>query len=129
MGETTPSENEWVIMEVIWKENRSVTASEVIEALKGVKDVSQKTIRVMMNRLVSKGVLGYTIDEHDARIYHYFALKSREECLKSKRERFIRNFFGGNTTLAIANFLTSSEFTQKELEELENMVEQLKEEK
>lgn len=129
MGETTPSENEWVIMEVIWEAERSVTASEVIEALKGVKDVSQKTIRVMMNRLVSKGVLGYTVDTQDARIYHYYALKSREECLTSKRERFIRNFFGGNTTLAIANFLNSSEFSQAELEELESMVERLKEEK
>lgn len=129
MGETTPSENEWIIMEVIWKQNRSMTAAEVIEALKGVKDVSQKTIRVMMNRLVSKGVLGYTVDAHDARVYHYFALKSQEECLASKRERFVRNFFGGDTALAIANFLTSSDISKEQLKELETMVEQLKEEK
>ncbi|MCI8327129.1 MAG: BlaI/MecI/CopY family transcriptional regulator [Lachnospiraceae bacterium] len=129
MRETTPSENEWVIMEVIWKANRSMTASEVIQALKGIKDVSQKTIRVMMNRLVSKGILDYTIDQNDARIYHYFAVKDREECLASKRERFIKNFFGGNTVLAIANFLTSSEISQEQLRELEAMVEQLKEEK
>lgn len=129
MRETTPSENEWFIMDVIWKNNRSMTASEVIESLKGVKDVSQKTIRVMMNRLVSKDVLGYTVDEHDARVYHYYAKKTREECLSSKRERFIKNFFGGDTALAIANFLTTSDISQEQLEELESMVEALKEKK
>lgn len=30
MGEITPSENEWLIMEVIWKESGSLTASEII---------------------------------------------------------------------------------------------------
>ena len=63
MGEITPSENEWLIMEVIWKENKSITASEIIEKLKGILDVSQKTIRVMIGRLVAKGVLNYTVEE------------------------------------------------------------------
>ena len=79
MGEITPSENEWLIMEVIWKENKSITASEIIEKLKGILDVSQKTIRVMIGRLVAKGVLNYTVDKNDSRIYHYFPLKSKEE--------------------------------------------------
>lgn len=125
MGETTPSENEWMIMEVIWKNDGPITASEVISALKGTKDVSQKTIRVMLNRLVSKGVLDYVLDKKDARVYHYFPLKTKEECLVSKRERFIKNFFQGNTALAIANFLDSSDLSKEQLEELEKMVEEL----
>ena len=102
MGETTPSENEWIIMEVIWKNDGPITASEVISELKGIKDVSQKTIRVMLNRLVSKGILDYVLDENDARVYHYFPLKTREECLHTKRERFIKNFFQGNTALCLS---------------------------
>lgn len=129
MGETTPSENEWAVMEVIWASSKAVTASEVIEALKGIKDVSQKTIRVMLNRLVSKGILDYVLDENDARVYHYFPLKSKEECLTAKRERFVKNFFQGNTALAIANFLNSSDISKEQLKELEDMVEQLREEK
>ena len=70
MGEITPSENEWLIMEIIWKADRTMTAAEVIEELKGSVRISDKTIRVMINRLVSKGVLEYSIDERDARVYH-----------------------------------------------------------
>lgn len=127
MGETTPSENEWLIMEVIWKENRSITASEIIEKLKGVLDISQKTIRVMIGRLVSKGVLDYTIDKNDARIYHYFPQKTKDECLNMKSRRFVKNYFGGDASLAVASFLKSGNITEEQLAELERLVESLKE--
>ncbi|MBP3458632.1 MAG: BlaI/MecI/CopY family transcriptional regulator [Lachnospiraceae bacterium] len=127
MGETTPSENEWLIMEVIWKENRPITASEIIEKLKGVLDISQKTIRVMIGRLVSKGVLDYTIDKNDARIYHYFPQKTKDECLNMKSRRFVKNYFGGDASLAVASFLKSGNITEEQLAELERLVESLKE--
>lgn len=127
MGETTPSENEWLVMEVIWKENRPITASEIIEKLKGVLDISQKTIRVMIGRLVAKGVLDYTIDKNDARIYHYFPQKTKDECLNMKSRRFVKNYFGGDASLAVASFLKSGEITEEQLAELESLVESLKE--
>lgn len=127
MGEITPSENEWLIMEVIWKESESITASEIIEKLKGTLDVSQKTIRVMIGRLVAKGVLGYTVDENDARIYHYFPLKSKEECLDLKSRRFVKNYFGGDASLAVASFLKSADITGEQLAQLEDLVESLRE--
>lgn len=127
MGEVTPSENEWLIMEVIWKENKSITASEIIEKLKGILDVSQKTIRVMIGRLVAKGVLNYTVDENDSRIYHYFPLKTKEECLNLKSRRFVKNYFGGDTSLAVASFLKSTDITKEQFAELEELVESLRE--
>ncbi|MDE7114341.1 MAG: BlaI/MecI/CopY family transcriptional regulator, partial [Acetatifactor sp.] len=60
MGEITPSENEWLVMEIIWKAGRSMTAAEVIKELKDSVCISDKTIRVMINRLVAKGVLEYS---------------------------------------------------------------------
>lgn len=125
MGETTPSENEWLVMEIIWNAGGSMTAAEIIQALKGSVSISDKTIRVMINRLTAKGVLAYTVDEKDARIYHYEATRSREECLAVKSDRFVRNFFGGDTSLAIANFLRSGEIPRAQLEELKTLVEQL----
>lgn len=125
MGETTPSENEWLIMEIIWNAGRSMTAAEMIQALKGSVSISGKTIRVMINRLVAKGVLTYTVDEKDARIYHYEAARSREECLAVKSDRFVKNFFGGNTSLAIANFLRCADISREQLEELKSLVEQM----
>lgn len=129
MGEITPSENEWLIMEVVWNEPDSITASDIIDCLKGILDVSSKTIRVMIKRLVDKGVLGYTVDKDDARIYHYFARKTKEECIKLKSSRFVKNYFGGSTSLAVASFLKSADITDEELEDLRGLLNSMKKEK
>lgn len=129
MGVMTPSENEWLIMEIIWKQEDSMTAAQIIGELKERVTISQKTIRVMINRLVAKGVLRYTVDEHDARVYHYSAARSREECLSDKSERFVKNYFGGNAGLAVASFLRSADISEEQLEELKGLVEQLEEKK
>ncbi len=81
MKETTPSETEWLVMEVIWNAEGDIIASEIIQNLKGTLDVTARTIRVLINRLLSKGVIGYKVDEKDSRVYHYYALKTKEECL------------------------------------------------
>lgn len=125
MGENTPSENEWLVMEIIWNAGRSMTAAEIIQELKDSVSISDKTIRVMINRLVTKGVLTYTVDEKDARVYHYEAARGREECLTVKSDRFVKNFFGGDASLAIASFLRSSDISREQLEELKRLVEQM----
>ena len=43
MGEITPSENEWLIMEIVWASKEKITAARIIEQLKGKLDVSDKT--------------------------------------------------------------------------------------
>lgn len=129
MKEVVPSENEWLIMEVIWNSNTPVTAAQVIQQLKGIKDVSQKTIRVMINRLVTKEILAYTIDPKDARVYHYFPVKTKDECMQIKGKHFLKNFFNDNVPLAVASFLKSSDITEEQLEQLEHMVNDLKDKK
>jgi BlaI family penicillinase repressor len=126
MGETTPSENEWLIMEVIWGAERPLTAVEIIERLDGRLDVTAKTIRVMINRLLSKGVIDYQVDKKDSRVYHYYAVQSKEDCLSKKKARFVQHYFGGDEVLAVASFLETTELTQDQLAELERLVQNLK---
>ena len=126
MGEITPSENEWMIMEVLWAHENAMTAAEIIEQLAGKTLVTQKTIRVMINRLLAKGMLSYTVDEKDARIYHYQAARTKEECLQLKSKRFVSNYFGGNASLAVASFLQSAQISREQLEDLSSLVESLK---
>lgn len=121
-----PSENEWLVMEVVWKAGHSLTASEIIEALKGTKDVSAKTIRVMINRLVGKGILDYTIDKADARIYHYAPIKTKDECLAIKSRHFAKTYFGCNGALAAANFINNGELTEEQLTELMELLQSKK---
>ena len=96
MAEKTPSENEWIIMEILWNQDTNLTAAEIIQKLKGIKDVSPKTIRVLINRLLKKGIIDYQVDAKDSRIYHYFPVKSKETCLAEKSEQFLISYFVGN---------------------------------
>ena len=123
MGETTPGENEWIVMEILWDSTGPLTATDIIEKLKGIKDVSPKTIRVLINRLLKKGILDYTIDPHDARIYHYSAVKSREDCLREKSERFVNSYFRGNALGMVATLVQNEDLTEEQLDELIHILE------
>lgn len=114
-------------MEVLWNAGTDMTASEIIQSLKGTLNVSARTIRVLINRLLVKGIIRHEVDEKDARVYHYYVVKSKETCLMEKQERFVRNYFGGNSTLAVASFLEKSKLSDEQLSELEQLVGKLKE--
>ena len=66
--ETTPSETEWLVMEVIWASEGGITASEIIQDLEGSLKVSARTIRVLINRLLAKGVIRHQVDEKDSHV-------------------------------------------------------------
>ncbi len=122
MGEAMPSENEWTIMEVLWKTEEPMTASEIIERLKGIKDVSPKTIRVLINRLLQKGIIGYTVDARDSRVYHYHTIRNREECLREKSKRFVNSYFEGNSFGMVASLVKNEQFSDEQIEELMEML-------
>ncbi len=83
-------------------------------------------VRVLLNRLWQKGVLSYTVDEHDARVYHYTVEKSREDCQKEKSRRFVDSYFGGSEKNAMAALIQSAELTEEQYRELEEILEQCK---
>lgn len=127
MKTITPSENEWLIMELFWQTNRSMTSAEVIETLQKKKDISKKTVRVMINRLCQKNILDYTIDEKDSRIYHYFPVKTKEECLKGKSQHFIESYFSGNGADAVATLMQTLTLTEEQIQEISEILEKSKE--
>lgn len=117
-----PSETEWLIMECVWGREEAVTSAEIIEYVKGVKRMAPKTVRVLINRLCQKGLLSYTIDERDSRVYHYRAVRSKEECLAEKSRHFVNSYFSGNGSGAVAALLQNVELSEKELESLRDIL-------
>lgn len=125
--ETMPSESEWVIMEVLWESAAPLTSMEVLNRLKGKSDMTLRMVRVLMNRLSQKGLLGFTVDEDDARVYHYHTIKTKEECLSEKSRRFVNSYFAGSRTNAVAALLQNARLTEEQYRELEEILEQCKE--
>ncbi len=119
--EITPSE--WQIMEVLWASDTPLTSSEVYKRMQENVDMSMRMVRVLMNRLNQKNVLGYIVDERDSRVYHYYVQKSREECVKEKSRKFVDSYFSGNGTNAVAAMLQSFALTDEQIKELEEILE------
>ncbi len=127
--ELTPSESEWQVMDVLWESEEALTSSEVIGRLKPENSMNPKMVRVLMNRLCQKGILAYRVDERDARVYHYYPLKSREDCQREKSSRFIESYFSGNQMGAVAALIDSAELTEEEFEELEQILQRSREDR
>lgn len=126
--ETTPSQSEWLVMEVLWSSDApSLTAKEIIRKVRERTDMSPRMVRVLLNRLWQKGVLSYTVDEHDARVYHYTVEKSKEECQREKSRKFVDSYFEGSRKNAMAALLQSAELTEEQLQELEEILKKCKE--
>ena len=126
-NEQTPSESEWKIMEVLWNSDIPLTSLEVIERLKKSDNMTPKMVRVLINRLSKKGLLGYKVDEQDARVYHYTPLRTMEECLRDKSRKFTDCYFSGNKMNAMAGLVQSFALTDEQIEELEKLLEERKE--
>lgn len=120
--EMMPSDSEWLIMEIFWESDTPLTSSEVLERLKHKSGMTLRMVRVLINRLCQKGLLDFTVDEHDARIYHYSALKPKEECQREKSERFVNSYFAGSQASAVAALLQGVSLTDEQITELEEIL-------
>lgn len=124
--ERMPTEREWLLMEVIWDRGDTITSSEILQQVQALDEMSDRTERVLLHHLVKKDLVGYTVDEHDSRVYHYFAKRTREECLREKQRSFIDAYYRGSGAGAAASFLQGIDLSDTEISELEDILRQRK---
>ena len=113
-------------MEAVWDSDEALTSAEILERIDESENLDARTERVLLHHLCKKGLLGYTVDERDSRVYHYSPLRTREECLREKSEVFIRTYFRGSSSLAAASLLKNAAFTDEQLRELAEILEERK---
>jgi len=123
-GTTTPSESEWQIMEVLWASEDDLTTLEIQERIQPRSRMTLRMVRVLTNRLLQKGLVGYTVDEKDSRVYHYHALQTKEECVQIKSQKFVGSYFAGDYASAFAALLRVCTLTEAQIQELEQILEQ-----
>ena len=121
--ESLPTEREWLLMEVIWDSEDGITSGEILERVNRIDEMSPRTERVLLHHLCRKGLVGYTVDEHDSRLYHYFAKCTREECLELKRKSFVDTYYRGDESMALASFIHGVVLTDDQIKELTELLE------
>ena len=113
-------------MDAVWDSGEALTSAEIFERIDERENLCARTGRVLLHHLCKKGLLGYAVDERDSRVYHYYPLRMREECLRGKSEDFIRTYFRGSSSLAAAALLKHADFTDEQLRELAAILEERK---
>lgn len=57
------------------------------------------------------------MDENDSRVYHYYTLRTREECLRDKSRKFADSYFSGDKVNAMAALVESFALTDEQIME------------
>ena len=116
------SEAEWEVMDVVWGVGgeREVLASDVVEALRGRKDWSPRTVKTLLSRLVKKGALAF---EEEGKRYWYHARVPREACVREESKSFVSRVFGGRAGEMLCRFVDEVELSAEEIEELRKALE------
>lgn len=113
---------ESIIMEILWRDG-ATTSSEIRKEIKGVLNWSRQTVNTYLNRLVEKGLVG--IEEINKRVYNYYPEVSREEYAADRTGSILDRYYD-NLPHMIAGFVKNEEISDSELDELEELVQELR---
>ena len=112
------TEAEWDIIEVVW-EQEPCAAPAVQEELVARKRWTYSTVKTLMDRMVAKGLL---TTERIRNLILYRAAIRRDEAQRGELLRTVKRAFGGAFTPMVQFMLESDTLSQKELEELQGMI-------
>ena len=112
------TEAEWEIIQVVW-EHEPCAAPEVQEELVARKKWTYSTVKTLMDRMVTKGLL---TTERIRNLILYRAAIRRQDAQRGELLRMVKRAFGGAFTPMMQFMLESDTLSQKELDELQGMI-------
>ncbi|MCL2198227.1 MAG: BlaI/MecI/CopY family transcriptional regulator [Defluviitaleaceae bacterium] len=121
------SSAEWRIMQVLWEHKKPMTSAEIVENAEAESKRSPRTIKTLLQRLVSKGFVAFTVDTTDSRIYHYAPKISEDECIGRENQDFLSLYYKGNVGGMLARFIGDSDLTSEQIKELSALLDAKKE--
>ena len=117
---TTPkiSDAEWEIMKLLWA-NHPQTANQMVKALEDTQHWKPKTIKTLINRLLTKGAIGF---KRDGRQYLYYPRVAQEACVQSESQSFLKRVFDGAAKPMLAAMIENDSLTLDDIEELKQIL-------
>jgi BlaI family penicillinase repressor len=119
------TESEWLVMLRLW-EKFPLTAAELLEITINGKTLPNTTVRTLLRRLVAKKAVGFSIDEQNANLYHYFPLISEQDCIRMENKHFLELYYRNNTSKLFAAFMDDADLNDEEIERFKMMLDDKK---
>ncbi len=111
------SDSELEVMKLLWQAGDALSVTEIREALKQSRGWEATTVKTLVSRLVSKGV----IRQEKRRVFYYSPLISEQEYNTWATENLIRRLYNGSARDLVAALVHSDGLTKEDLQELQNM--------
>ncbi|HRK70509.1 MAG TPA: BlaI/MecI/CopY family transcriptional regulator [Micropepsaceae bacterium] len=114
---------ESVVMKILWdKSPRS--AEDIVSALRDEPDQSspdwsEKTIKTLLNRLLTKGAINAS---KDGRRYLYSPVITRDAYVRSESKSLIERLFDGKVAPLVLHFAKEKKLSETDLKELKRLV-------
>ncbi|PWU12986.1 MAG: hypothetical protein C5B50_20295 [Verrucomicrobia bacterium] len=109
---------EWTIIKAVW-EKEPCTAPEVQKALEKQTGWTYSTVRTLMDRMVSKGLLTADKSSHQT-VYHSDV--TRRQAQRSELLYALKHAFNGALTPMVQCLLETGNLSSEELNELESLI-------
>jgi predicted transcriptional regulator len=116
------SEGEQAVMEVLWADS-PLTAAEVAERIPNERGWSERTVKTMLGRLLTKGAL---VHEEDGRRYLYRPAVQRADYAMRETRKLVDRLFGGRAAPLVAQLAANEGLTPQDIAELEALLKDLK---
>ena len=114
---------EWAIIQAVW-DNEPCAAPTIQEELEKKTSWSYSTVKTMMDRMVTKGLLR---TQRIRNLILYSSVITKKEAQRSEIMRAVKIAFGGALIPMMQFLLDSKSLTKEELNQLEAMIKSKKE--
>jgi BlaI family transcriptional regulator, penicillinase repressor len=119
------SDSELEIMKIIWK-SKKTTTNKIIEELADEIEWKPNTVKTLVNRLLNKEAIGF---EKVGKEYYYYPKIMEEEYIKRESESFLNKLFNGSINSLLVNFIKNEKISDKDIEELQDILNKHREKK
>lgn len=110
-------------MEVLWKAAGAMPAEDVVAALALEQDWQEATVKTLLNRLLKKGAVRAG---KDGRRYLYSPVLRRDQWLTTESVGLVDRLFGGRIAPLVAHFGKQNKLSKQDVEELRQLIEEMR---
>lgn len=122
MKEIRLNPGEWNVMECLWQRSPQI-GSDIVGDLKERVGWSRSTTLTMLRRMTEKGLIECS---EDSGIRMYIPLVNREDAVRKETSDFLNRVYHGSISLLMSTFVKKQELTDEEIEELYDILRQVK---
>lgn len=121
----TPTAAELEILSILW-EGEPLTVKEIHGRLTVSRDVGYTTALKIMQNMTGKGLLRR---EPNGKSHLYFSVYRKEETQGKLLDRFLDSTFSGSASSLVMQLLGNKKTSQKELDEIKQIIANMENEK